>query len=252
MKKPINKLLLDKFKNKKGVYAFYINEHMYIGSSVNIYNRYKEHLASLKKGTHYNSFLQRCANKYGISNLNYKVLELCDNYIERETYYIKTLNPNMNVEKDPISKVKSETTKIKIGLANKGKFAGKNNPSAKKVHQYDIKGFYIKTYDTMQEASLAVGLGKITLNANSIKRTKKLGGYMWCTRKVKKLKPLTPEKGFVKYKALLQIEPITGKIKKWKSMTDFAKSLGISTQAVYQAIKKDKPCKGFKLQIQLN
>lgn len=252
MKSIVNKILLDTIKNKKGVYAFYINEHMYIGSSINLYSRYKEHLASLKKGNHYNNFLQRCADKYGIVNLKYKVLEICDNYVERETFYIKTLNPNMNVEKDPISKSKSETTKTKIGLANKGKLSGKNNPAARKVHQYDSKGFYIKTYDTMQEASLAVNLSRLTLNANSIKRTKKMGGYMWCTKKVKKLNPPKPNKGVVKYKALLQIDPVTNKITKWKSMTAFAIAFKITVQAVQQAITKDKPCQGFKLQIQLN
>lgn len=252
MKEIVNKELLTTLKDKKGVYAFCVNKHMYIGSSANLYNRYKEHLASLRKGSHYNTFLQRCANKYGISKLKYVVLELCENYVEQEAYYIRTLNPNMNVEKDPVSKAKSETTKIKIGLANRGKLAGKNNPASRKVHQYSLEGSYIRTYETMQQASLAVGLSKMTINSNSIKRTKRMGGYMWCTKKVKSLNPPKPDKGFVKYKALLQIDPVTSKITKWKSMTAFANAFNISVQAVQQAIKKDKPCQGFKLQIQLN
>jgi group I intron endonuclease len=252
MKKAVNKVLLKELKNKKGVYAFSFNNHLYIGSSKNLYSRYKEHLASLRRGNHYNIFLQRCFNKYGMTSLEYKVLEICEDYIDRETYYIKMLKPSINVEQDPLLKNKSEETKLKIGLANKGKLAGDKNPASKKVHQYDLNGMYIKTYNTMQEASLDVGLSKMTINSNSIKRTKRMGGYMWCLRKVKKLKPLVPDKGHVKYKYVVQKDLTTGKTKRWKSMTELAKSLGISVQAVYKAIKNNKQCKNYILQIQLN
>ena len=55
-----------------------INNHIYIGSSKNIYGRVKEHNDSLYNGNHHNLYLQRAFNKYGCDNFTYEILILCD------------------------------------------------------------------------------------------------------------------------------------------------------------------------------
>lgn len=49
-----------------GVYQIYnpINNKRYIGSSINVERRLKEHLRNLKKNTHCNVHLQSAYNKY--------------------------------------------------------------------------------------------------------------------------------------------------------------------------------------------
>lgn len=49
----------------------------YIGSSVNIRNRIKAHLKSLRRGKHHSPYLQRFWNKHGPSSFEVKVLFVC-------------------------------------------------------------------------------------------------------------------------------------------------------------------------------
>lgn len=64
-----NKIMDKKLKNVKGIYKLTIANHIYIGSSVNLYKRLLSHFNSLKSNNHDNEYLQRCVNKYGIENL---------------------------------------------------------------------------------------------------------------------------------------------------------------------------------------
>ena len=72
----------------------------YIGSSIDYQKRKREHLRALKKGTHHSVFLQNHVNKYGILDLRMDPIEYVEgenNLIEREQFYIDSLNPCFNI-----------------------------------------------------------------------------------------------------------------------------------------------------------
>lgn len=75
-----------------------INCKRYVGSSVNVDERWKVHLRCLRKGIHVSSKLQRAWNKYGEDNFFFIILEYCDvserNYIEQ--YWINDLDSYHN------------------------------------------------------------------------------------------------------------------------------------------------------------
>jgi group I intron endonuclease len=235
-------------KNKAGVYMMYGNGHYYVGSSKNIYIRLKEHKNSLKRCKHYNQHLQRVYSKYGEESLNCCVLEFCDNYVEREAHYIACLKPNINVEQDPISRIKSEVTKLKLSIANTGKRLGEDNHASRTIHQYTKEGVYVASYPTLKAAALAVGLNGKTMHKTSIGNTKTLGGYMWSFKKVKKLKAKAPKKpSNVKYKKIILVsdtETLTV-----KSINEAAFLLKVSVQSIHQAAKKNKTCKGYLIKL---
>jgi group I intron endonuclease len=52
---------------------------VYIGSSKNIYSRFKGHRRELRRGTHHSSKLQRAWNKYGEISFDFNLLEKVDN-----------------------------------------------------------------------------------------------------------------------------------------------------------------------------
>lgn len=54
-----------------------IDNKVYVGSSVNIKNRFSSHKSHLTYNKHGNTYLQRVYNKYGINNLEFLILELC-------------------------------------------------------------------------------------------------------------------------------------------------------------------------------
>jgi group I intron endonuclease len=53
-------------------------ERIYIGSAVNIYNRWSVHRCDLRKGKHSSSAFQRHVNKYGLDDLEFSIIAVCD------------------------------------------------------------------------------------------------------------------------------------------------------------------------------
>lgn len=54
-----------------GIYAIFSNNpsRIYVGSSINMYKRVNMHINHLKRGVHYNTFLQSHFNKYGEASM---------------------------------------------------------------------------------------------------------------------------------------------------------------------------------------
>ena len=61
--------------------------------------RFRQHKHSLLTDKSQNIRLQRSFNKYGKDNFIFCVLEYCTNIIEREQFYIDTLNPVFNLRR---------------------------------------------------------------------------------------------------------------------------------------------------------
>jgi len=87
-------------KKQSGVYLIHIpgSDKIYIGSGISVSNRASYHRWKLNRGIHDNKHLQRSFNKHqyfvGIFPLEY-----CDNYAEREQYWIDLLKPEFNMRK---------------------------------------------------------------------------------------------------------------------------------------------------------
>ena len=86
---------------KPGVYKItnLLNSKIYVGSSVNIYNRMHLHFSKLRKGKHHNLHLQNAFNKYGRENFSFEILILCPKeYLEKaEQWFLDTLKPDYNI-----------------------------------------------------------------------------------------------------------------------------------------------------------
>lgn len=111
---------------KSGVYAIQCtyNGRLYVGSSVNMYQRCKEHKSYLKRNVHINKRLQRDYNRYGVANFVWLILEYVSDItdlISRESYwgdYLQAIECGYNVAPygdTPMRYVgHSEATKRKI------------------------------------------------------------------------------------------------------------------------------------------
>jgi group I intron endonuclease len=67
-----------------------VTEKIYIGSSINIYRRFREHVLKLQINIHPNKHLQNSYFKYGIECFKFETIEYCEKekLIEREQFYI--------------------------------------------------------------------------------------------------------------------------------------------------------------------
>jgi len=113
--------------SRAGVYQITntANGNRYIGSSVNIRTRWKWHMRSLRKQTHYNYHLQNAWNKYGEDSFTFEVLEYCEKerLIEREQFYIDNEKPSYNIAPIAGSGLGchlSEETKLRLSEARMG------------------------------------------------------------------------------------------------------------------------------------
>lgn len=87
--------------NLMGIYEIVntSNNKRYVGRTTNLTKRKNSHYNALRKGEHYNKFLQRSFNKYGEDAFAFNVLEHCpslEDTIERERYYIELLGTEYN------------------------------------------------------------------------------------------------------------------------------------------------------------
>lgn len=87
-----------------GIYKFenLVNGHIYIGQSINIEQRYLDHLKRARnKGIYnheYNSPLHRAIRKYGIDNFDFSIIEHCEitELDQREIFWISYYNSYEN------------------------------------------------------------------------------------------------------------------------------------------------------------
>lgn len=56
-----------------------INGKKYIGSSINVFKRWKQHVADLHYGLHHSHLLQKDWDKYGLNDFTFEILEYVEN-----------------------------------------------------------------------------------------------------------------------------------------------------------------------------
>lgn len=83
---------------KVGIYKItnLVNGKFYIGSSLNIKNRWNTHIKKLNNGNHENQYLLNAFNKYGVENFKFERIENVKDksrLLEREQFYLDSLNP---------------------------------------------------------------------------------------------------------------------------------------------------------------
>jgi group I intron endonuclease len=119
-----------------------VNNHFYIGQSINLKNRKRYHFSRLKNCIHKNPYLQNAYNKYGKDNFVFEILLICE--IPELTYYeqkyFDILKPEYNIRKECIDSNKglkhSEKTKKKLFVLSKKNM---QNPEVIKKYRKRIR-----------------------------------------------------------------------------------------------------------------
>lgn len=180
-------------------------ERCYIGSAVNLSNRWSVHQKDLRKNSHASMKLQRHYNKYGFADLDFSIIENCskNSLIEREQFYIDNLDPFFNISKvagSPmlnrkhsektrkqmskshiglqtwcVGKSLSEEHKKKLSIASSKALKGRkhseehnrNNGLARRIPilQFNKEGELIREWDSATSASKELRLDKANINS---------------------------------------------------------------------------------------
>lgn len=190
-----------------------INKKVYIGSSSILYYRLYTHFNNLKKNCHSNRHLQSAWNKYGEENFILEILEITPNNLEtllnREDYY---LNKYQSFNKDKGYNIfdKASSTKgckwskeAKLRIIGRGKGRKNSQETKDKISKshigirhsldsiqkmirsrkipiimLDLKGNFIKEWDSAKTASLWLGITPSTHISNVLNgKLKTCKGY---------------------------------------------------------------------------
>lgn len=145
----------------------------YIGSSVDYVYRKWVHIKELLDNKHHNPILQNSWNKHGADAFVFSILEEVKNgkLIEREQYYIDTLNPRYNICRvagSPSGVKHTVQSRLNMSLAHKGK---KLKPESIAKRTQTVLGVKRsdKTKDKMSLASMKYGVLQYDLDGNFIK-----------------------------------------------------------------------------------
>lgn len=100
-------------------------DRIYIGSAVNISERWRLHLVGLRNNKHHSGKLQRHYNKYGRNDLQFSILIGCDseNLLSNEQFFIDSYKPyfnNCKIAGSSIGIIRSKVTKEKIRISKSG------------------------------------------------------------------------------------------------------------------------------------
>ena len=152
-----------------GIYCIenLVNHKRYIGQSIDIKCRWRNHRYELNANKHGNNHLQSAWDKYGKEKFKFSIIERCDVSCldEIEMYYIVLYHANddefgynetsggqtnkrlSNAAREKISKARkgmpiSEECKRKLSEANSGRFTGIEHHNHKPVYCYELHEYF--------------------------------------------------------------------------------------------------------------
>ena len=119
-------------------------ERIYIGSAVNVPQRWRIHKTELRHDKHINKKLQNHANKYGVDDLVFNLITSCDknDLLALEQFYLDALNPWFNI--CPIAgntsgRPVSDITRKKISELHKGRSPWSKGKKLTEAHKQHIR-----------------------------------------------------------------------------------------------------------------
>jgi group I intron endonuclease len=248
MKKLISECLHKDLNQKCGIYKLTCNDHSYIGSSINIYYRLKRHISDLLKNKHANKYMQNAFNKYGKNSFMFEVIEECsrDMLIKTESYYIESMSPDLNFIQNPVAMIHSNKTLLRISATLKEAYASKRikNPISKTVHQYNINGFYLKSYESCAEAEKQLNLPKGKVSRVASRKGFSCGHYRWSYELKDELRESRIKRD--KTKKVYVYDENNNLVQEWQRVANVASNLCISQSAMSIRIKKGNYYDGLR------
>src|SRR5574344_770886 len=152
-----------------GIYKISNSKYFYIGLSIDIRNRWKQHLRALKKGVHKNIFMQRVYNKY--KDLDLELINSDKIALNNKPCGLDFWTDEMleNSKKSHTGKKLSAEHKRKISEGQKGII---RKTQRMPIVQISLEGEFIKLWDSCTEVKKELG---ITVQFSR----KQSGGFQW-------------------------------------------------------------------------
>lgn len=216
-----------------------INGKIYIGQTVDFERRYKEHISS-KHGKHAKcGFFHKAINEYGKENFDWEIIDTCENEedaIYLESKYIVDYNSCVEFEN-------SNGYNVYVSFGNI-----KNVFNSIKVLAYDLNGDYVATYLSCEIASRELKCSAPNIIKCLNGKRKSAGKHQFRRYEENfplKIEPYKTNELEAKYKAVYQYDENFNFIQKHHSLMECASFIGVTRNAITNAMKANRTCKGY-------
>lgn len=203
---------------------------IYVGQSVHIEERWKEHLRGKGNKPLFSDFLL-----YGKENFTFEILELCekDKLLENEKKWINYFNCYKNGYNE-----------------NNG---GDNSHFAiaktkKKIFCYDLNGNFLKEYDSLSDAErdTKISNSNISRAAKTEGRTK---NFLWSYQRFEKLKPYKRKTASIKNneklsKKVKQFDKKMNYLQTFPSIREAYRQTGVKVSSISAVCQKQRKTAG--------
>lgn len=229
-----------------------INGKIYVGSAVNLYNRYRSYKRRVLKDAPRRMVVEKAMVKYGIENFSFEVIERLsgkETTLAREQVWIDALQPfdpvGYNVNKKAKSRLGmtvSDDVKMKMSLTRKNKM---RSGEIKKVFSKEVLKINMITLKTEAEFSSAKEAARSFGTENSAcisqacnKKQLSAKGFYWCWKNDYEKHGFNPTKRKPASKEKQDPKPINqfdlnGKlVNSWPSIRMASKTLNFSNSQI--------------------
>jgi len=232
-------------KNNCGIYKIsnLISNKFYIGSSIDINRRWKEHKNDLKKNKHDNEYLQNSWNKYGEETFLFEIIEIVNdknNLIIYEQKYLDDLKNNYK---------KDEYYNICLNAKNMLGFKHSNETKEKmsNLHKNNKYSLGFKHSNETKEKMSNSKVGSIHKKETIIKLINLKQNFKQKEETKKKLSEINKNKISKVKKEIYQLDMNDNILKLWNSVTDAANFFKITPSSISSVCNgRRKTCKNFK------
>lgn len=157
-------------------------KRFYIGSSINIYNRWHTHIYDLNKNKHHSKKFQRHVNKYNIEDLVFTIIYECDrdHLLLIEQLFLDYYKPyfnNVNIAGSNLGFHHTQEAKDKISKSGLGKkFAlGYHHTQETKNHLREkLLNRYVSTETRKKHSDALIGRPKSEEHKQNLKKPKSI------------------------------------------------------------------------------
>ena len=241
---------------ESGIYALYniASGKAYIGQTRNLERRKQDHFRNLRKGKHYNKYLQRAFNQDGEQNFKFVIIEKCpiEELDKKERYYIEKyqlMDNYLGYNMENGGNVGKEISE----LAREAKRGEKNPMYGKKLSASHVEAIRIKNRchgsSLRKEQVEKIKLDLISnVSEEELSNKYQVSKHVICKIKTGKnfswVRPELNEKISENYKKKIRNEKIIDLYGKGFTRAEISKELKIMPSTVARVLKK--PSRYFK------
>lgn len=216
-----------------GIYKFEnnINGHIYIGQSIDIKKRFREHKSASfnPNNPDYNLPIHSAIRKYGLENFSFDIIDICseEKLNDQEIYWIDYYNSYTN------------------GNYNISKGGNNREHVGKPVQCYDMDGNFIKEYPNAAYAARDIDISYSVMQQVLHEIRRSCGGYQWKYKDdPRKIEKYTNRQGGKIPVSQYSKEGVY--MRDWESATQAGRELKIDSSSITKCLKgKLKTCGGF-------